>query len=167
MQAFTFRTGIGQPSCDEAPDVLVVQGPDNVQVSITANGVDIQIGSTIFLKSIADDRLQLGVLNGIARTGALTINEGFTVTASLNDNGQAGPFGGLRPLTQNDLDNLDWLEDVPPDILEYSIDVPNFPPPLPIVVNPSNPVPIVNQCSVSTGLLNCSTFRATSPLDGV
>jgi hypothetical protein len=166
MQAFTFRTGIGQPSCDEAPDVLVVQGPDNVQVSITANGVDIDIGSTIYLKSIADDRIQLGTLNGSAQSGDLIINEGFTATASLDENGQAGAFGGLRPMTQSDLNDLGWLETVPDDILEYAIDVPEPPPPPP-TVNPSNPVPIVNQAGSSTGILDCSPFRATSPLDGV
>jgi hypothetical protein len=52
MQSFYLRTGVGTTSCDEAPDLLVVQGPENLKVDLTVNGADIQIGSTIVLFSV-------------------------------------------------------------------------------------------------------------------
>ncbi len=53
MQAFYLRTGIGQTDCAEAPDdLLIVQGPENIEVNITANGADIRIGSTIGLRTV-------------------------------------------------------------------------------------------------------------------
>lgn len=50
MQAFYLRTNITGTDCTEAPDSLVVQGPENLKVSIRANGADIQLGSTIGLR---------------------------------------------------------------------------------------------------------------------
>jgi hypothetical protein len=47
MQAFYFSTGLGQSRCAEAPNLLLVQGPNSVRVNLTVNGVDITIGSTI------------------------------------------------------------------------------------------------------------------------
>jgi hypothetical protein len=57
MQAFYFRTGIGAPQCVEAPDVLVVQGPKEVRVTLNVNGAEVAIGSTVAFKS---DELPLG-----------------------------------------------------------------------------------------------------------
>lgn len=51
MQAFYFSTGLGTPTCQDAPDALVIQGPENVKVNLKANGADIEIGSTIVLKN--------------------------------------------------------------------------------------------------------------------
>jgi hypothetical protein len=50
MQAFYFRTGIGQSACQQAPDLLLVQGPEHFSVDIRANGADIRIGSTAVFK---------------------------------------------------------------------------------------------------------------------
>lgn len=51
MQAFYFTTGLGAPSCQDAPNALVIQGPENVKVNLNINGADIEIGSTVVLKS--------------------------------------------------------------------------------------------------------------------
>lgn len=51
MQAFYFRTGLGAPSCTEAPDALVLQGPETARVSLSANGAEIELGSTAILQS--------------------------------------------------------------------------------------------------------------------
>jgi len=84
MQTFYFTTGVGLSNCREAPDVLYVQGPQNTQVDIRANGVDIRIGSTIALE--ADIRgMRVTSLSGGATItcpgGDRTVNipEGFTV----------------------------------------------------------------------------------------
>ena len=52
MQAFVFRTGIGQPTCAEAPSSIVVQGPNNTQVLMNVNGADLTVGSTVRLTSV-------------------------------------------------------------------------------------------------------------------
>ena len=166
MQAFYFRTGIGQPSCTEAPSALVVQGPENIKVNITANGVGIEIGSTIALRTLDENTIQLITIHGHVKTGNLTIPEGFTATAKLDSDGNAGPFGGLRPLTQDELDELKWLEAIPADVLNYPIELPERPRPLP-TANPSNSSTSGNQQTAPSGALDCSTFRATSPLDGL
>ncbi len=51
-QAFYLRTNIGQTDCVEAPDSLIVQGPQNIHVDISTNGADIRLGSTIVLRVI-------------------------------------------------------------------------------------------------------------------
>ncbi|MDX2161734.1 MAG: hypothetical protein SF162_10445 [bacterium] len=77
MQAFVLRTTVGRIECQEAPNTLVVQGPERLQVQIQANGADIRLGSTILLDVIpvAPDvlaRLQAlyrfsGTLGGLLR----------------------------------------------------------------------------------------------------
>ena len=52
MQAIYLRTGITGTDCSEAPDSLVVQGPQNVMIDIDVNGADIRLGSTIALRVI-------------------------------------------------------------------------------------------------------------------
>ncbi len=52
MQAFYVTTGVGSASCHDAPDVVMVQGPDSMKVNLTINGADVQIGSTIVLRSL-------------------------------------------------------------------------------------------------------------------
>lgn len=64
MQAFYFRTGIGAPQCSEAPDMLVVQGPKQVRVSLTVNGAEVGLGSTIAFQS---GETTLGELRAEAR----------------------------------------------------------------------------------------------------
>lgn len=61
MQAFYFRTGIGRPACEEAPDLLVIQGPQEVRVALNVNGAEVELGSTIALKS---SELTFGTLLG-------------------------------------------------------------------------------------------------------
>ncbi len=52
MQAFYLRTGITGTECTQAPDALVVQGPQNLMIDINANGADIRLGSTIALRLV-------------------------------------------------------------------------------------------------------------------
>jgi hypothetical protein len=51
-QAFYLRTNIGQTECVQAPDSLLVQGPQNIQIDLRANNADIRIGSTVVLRVI-------------------------------------------------------------------------------------------------------------------
>lgn len=52
MQAFFLRTGAGSPVCSDAPDALVIQGPQNLTVDLNINGANLRIGSTVVLRTI-------------------------------------------------------------------------------------------------------------------
>lgn len=68
MQAFYLRTGIGDSACEEAPESgLLVQTPDGVDsVAFTANGVDVEIGSTVFFQAEAEDNMNVSTVEGTA-----------------------------------------------------------------------------------------------------
>ncbi|MGJ3240268.1 MAG: thrombospondin type 3 repeat-containing protein [Anaerolineae bacterium] len=53
MQAFYLRTGIGASACEDVPESgVLIQSPDGVEeVTFNINGVDVQIGSTVFLQT--------------------------------------------------------------------------------------------------------------------
>ncbi len=47
MQAFRFTAGLGVPRCQEAPNSLVVQTPQDVEVAFDVNGLSVTVGSTV------------------------------------------------------------------------------------------------------------------------
>ncbi len=126
MQAFKVSTSFGSPQCDEAPpSVLVVQGPEDVTVSINANGADIRISSTIALYTTEDNRLVLLVISGSASVGGYIIPAGFMMDAQLDENGEVdGPWEFFRPLTEAEIAELLPLEDIPEILLHYKIVIP-------------------------------------------
>lgn len=173
MQAFYFRTGVGSANCTEAPpSLLVVQGPDNVKVDITANGADIRIGSTIALRFLEGNQVQLIVVSGEAEVGDLKIPAGFTLTAPLTSDGKglAGDWTDFRPLTQAELNELKALENLPINLLHYRIVLPTLEEIQRILAvfsqsNPSSQLPGVDPSTA--GQVDCNPFRGTSPLDGL
>jgi hypothetical protein len=68
MQAFYFQTGIGQTNCVEAPqDGILIQTPSGAgMVSLRANDVDIQLGSTAYMQAQPGGSLTISVLEGRA-----------------------------------------------------------------------------------------------------
>lgn len=76
MQAFVFRTGIGDAACDEAPDSgILIQTPKGVgEINLLANSVKIDVGSTIFVQSQPDDYMVVSVLEGRSRVTALGVS---------------------------------------------------------------------------------------------
>ncbi len=59
MQAFLFRTGLGQPSCSQAPNQVLIQGPENTEVTLNVNGADIVVGSTVVMTSVTGAPLEI------------------------------------------------------------------------------------------------------------
>ncbi len=47
MQAFYFTTGLGAPTCNEAPDALIVQSTERAEVTLNINELEIRLGSTV------------------------------------------------------------------------------------------------------------------------
>lgn len=171
MQSFFFTTAVGDPACNAAPpSLLVVQGPDNVKVDITANGADISIGSTIALMILPGNKLQLVVISGEAALDGLTVPAGFKITAPLSEDGKTvvGDWENLQPLTQEDLDLLAPLENLPSNILHYPIVLPTLAQ-IQALINAflgSNTGAGGNTQGAIAGV-DCTRFKPTSPLDGL
>jgi hypothetical protein len=128
MQAFYFRTGVTGIECVESPpSVLVIQGPQNVRVEITANGADIAIGSTIAMTTVGG-KLQLFVLSGSAIVNGVVIPAGFMIEAPLSEDGRslAGPWTGSRPMTADELVQFLPLQNIPENLLHYPIVLPSL-----------------------------------------
>jgi uncharacterized protein YgiM (DUF1202 family) len=72
MQAFYFKTGVGDAPCDEAPDSgILIQTPEGVgQITLTVNEVDIQLGSTVYLQTLEQDEMAVNVVEHQATVSA-------------------------------------------------------------------------------------------------
>lgn len=72
MQAFYFRTGVAAINCAEAPgDGILIQTPKGAgKVSLRANDVDIQLGSTAYLQAQAGATMTVSVVEGEASVTA-------------------------------------------------------------------------------------------------
>jgi hypothetical protein len=72
MQAFYLRTGIGDSSCEEAPESgLLIQTPEGVdEVSFNVNGVDVSVGSTVLFQTEqnSDDEIDM-IMSTVEGTG--------------------------------------------------------------------------------------------------
>ena len=66
MQSFYFRTAFNAVSCDEAPSLLAIQSPEGMEVDLTANGVNIRIGSLITLRVVDETTIEVATLKGNA-----------------------------------------------------------------------------------------------------
>lgn len=79
MQAFTFRSGIGDAACLAMPDSgIMIQTPQGArEILLKVNGVDVRVGSTIYMQAQPDGYLTIYVVEGhITVTG-----EGVTQVA--------------------------------------------------------------------------------------
>jgi hypothetical protein len=144
MQAFYLRTGIGQPACEEAPDdILLVQGPEDIEIELTVNGANVSLGSSGAFRVVEIDGqpfLEVIVFDGEfiieGENGApdTVITPGFRSLMCLGDQnsrGQDGEANDLvvtcapRPPEKIDVAEFtgDWcvLEDVPAGILNYGL----------------------------------------------
>jgi hypothetical protein len=168
MQAFYFKTGIGDPTCNQSPSALVIQGPENVTVDITANGANIRISSTVMLQTTEDNVMEITTLNGEVSADGINIPAGYQVEVPLTDDGHDldGQYRDLHPLTRSELEDIQWLDNIPSDILNYPIDVPQqaFVRPTPV---PQSKPPTTQTAPNSGGPVNCTPFKATSPVDGL
>ncbi|MDX1991461.1 MAG: SH3 domain-containing protein [bacterium] len=129
MQAFYFTGGLGDAGCSEAPDMLAIQGPGNVRVSLNVNGADIEIGSTVILRQTEDDTLEIMVLDGFAVVDGVEIPAGVVGTVETSEDGTivAPPTTEqLRPIQLPDQQFTAILEQLPSDIINYNIIIPTL-----------------------------------------
>jgi uncharacterized protein YgiM (DUF1202 family) len=122
MQAFYFRSGIGDAPCADAPDSgILVQTPDGVgQIEFTVNEVNISLGSTIYLQAQPGGDMTISVVEGQAEVEAVGVTvvapAGTRVRVPLNNNRQAsGPPDGPEPYGN--------LSSLPVTVLERDITI--------------------------------------------
>ena len=146
MQAFYLRTGIGQPECEEVPDnSLLIQGPEDIQIDLTVNGANIELGSSGILRVLNPDspqpELEITVLDGEFVIKAdefnpqdVVIQAGQRSTLCLEDgnnegvNGEADDLivncGATAPETvETEEFQEEWckLESLPGELLNYAL----------------------------------------------
>ena len=78
MEAFLFRSGIGDAPCEAAPDSgILVNTPQGVgEVTFTVNQIQVTLGSTAFMQAEAGEDFTIGIVEGHGTIAA----EGETVT---------------------------------------------------------------------------------------
>ena len=110
--------------------------------------------------------MQVITVHGAAKVNGVIVPIGYTTTVQLSDDGKSiiGQPSEPLPLTQEELDELQWLELIPVDVLDYPIIVPDAPP------KPEITIPVTS--NGGTGgqprpNVDCRPFKATSPLDGL
>lgn len=106
MQAFRLRTGIGDAPCEGAPQSgMVVQTPQGAgSVVFNINGVDVEMGSTVFFQADARQGMTVSTLEGAAYVsddlGSQPILAGTWVRVPLDENYQPSRAPGWpRPYT--------------------------------------------------------------------
>ncbi len=93
MQAFYFQTGVGDKPCAEAPDSgMLIQTPKGARgVTFTANGVEIGLGSSAYLR-FGEGELKMSVVEGAGYVTAMGVTqpvpEGTFVTVPMSEDGR-------------------------------------------------------------------------------
>lgn len=170
MQDFFLHTASGLADCEGAvPALLVLQAPDLISVTVTANGQEITFTSTIVLWITEANELRVLVLSGGAQVGNLNIPAGFTVKAPLSADGRsiAGAWENLRSMLAGERTALAALTEIAPELLNTAIQIPSeadIQATLAALAAGS-----VGQATSgpASGQANCSRFAPTSPLGGM
>ncbi len=167
MQTFYLRTATDDSACSAAPpSMLVIQGPPNVPATITVNGADIRISSTIVLRVLPENIMQLIAISGGAHSGGVSVPPGFTMTVQLDAEGTglAGLWTGLRPITPEERAALTPLEALPTNLLAYAIKIPTAAEVAAIQASLSGGA---TASGAAAGKVDCRRLRLTHPLDAV
>jgi hypothetical protein len=108
MQAFYFRTGVGDAACAEAPESgMMVQTPEGVgEVQLLVNGVRFELASTAYLQATPGGVMTIALLEGTGRAEsdgvARIIPGGSYVTVPIDMNMEAsGPPSEPEPYGAN------------------------------------------------------------------
>lgn len=125
MQAFYFTAGVGRPNCESVPqDGLLVQTPAGVaNIRLTINGVDVDMGSTVYFTFQEGNRMSVMPIEGSTRMNSgqhvRTIVAGSRSTIQLNDQGIAEG----EPSKPESYSDETYLEYLPISVLEREIEI--------------------------------------------
>lgn len=175
MQAFYLRTGIGTSSCEEAPDdILLIQGPNNIEIELTINGANVEIGSTVGFRIVrinGEPFLEMMVFSGQGRINGLRVPVGYRTLLCLGEEESRGTDDEANdwvvncdPSIPEQIEDFgaEWcfLEQLPISILNYQID---------ILCPGETPPPTVSTgggtaSTSQIGDVDCSSFALIAPL---
>lgn len=130
MQAFYFTTNPFKPGCKQAPpDSLVIQSPQGYRVKLTANGMELDVGSSVVLSAQRGKRMTMTTLQGKVyatyKGKRQIIPQGFESSVAL------GGDDGLTPKDAPDtaylLDTSEWeaLDAATDGLTETDITIPD------------------------------------------
>lgn len=132
MQAFYLKTGLKDSQCVEAPESgMLVQTPEGVgAVQFRVNGVDIQMGSTVFFQADVQEGMTVSTLEGAAymevQGSQQVIVPGTWARIPLRALPDAPDFfapDGLPELPESYGERIAFLEALPFDLLERRIEL--------------------------------------------
>jgi hypothetical protein len=130
MQAFYFTTNPFKPGCKQAPaDSLVIQSPKGYRVKLSANGMDLDVGSSIVLSAQRGKRMTMTTLQGKVyatyKGKKQVIPQGFEASVALS--GDDGLTPADVPDTAYLLDDNEWeaLNTATDGLTETDITVPD------------------------------------------
>jgi hypothetical protein len=121
MEAFYFSSGVGTAGCNEAQSGIIINTPEGVgTVSLIANDVTIELGSTAVLTAIPDDVMTIALTEGNATVTAEGVSQefegDFQVTIPINEDLEAvGAPSEPEPIPEETTETL-------PDIFEFVAD---------------------------------------------
>jgi hypothetical protein len=116
MQAFYFRSGMGDSQCTEVPESgILIQSPgEGGPVELTINDVSVELGSTAFLQSNAENGMTLFLLEGQARVTAFEVEQvvpaGTKLTIPVDeDMHAAGPPSAMEVFAADEVSHLSGI----------------------------------------------------------
>lgn len=103
MKTVSFRTNIGPQACNEVPQSgLVVQVPRGQRIKFTANGAEIDLGSTALFRADPNNEMVISVLQGKAQVAVGGVShdvpEGFQSKVPLRASVASGPPSEPQPI---------------------------------------------------------------------
>ena len=124
MQAFVFRSGVGELACDEAPqDGILIQTPTGAgTITLDINNVRIELGSTAFLNAAPEESMNITMLAGeaivIAEDVRISLPAGLRAEIPLNADGLASGAPEIVPYEADEvalvpISNLDEVIEFP------------------------------------------------------
>jgi hypothetical protein len=97
VSAFYFTSGLGEPSCKAAPaDGITIRSPKGMRAQFTANGVNIDIGSTVILRAGANKEMSVHLVEGSARI--TSDNKTVALRPGQTSRIPLGGIDGLQPI---------------------------------------------------------------------
>ncbi len=118
MEAFYFSSGVGTAGCKESGSGILINTPEGAgTITLIANNVTIDLGSTAVLTAQADDFMTIALTEGNATVTAdgesQEFEGGFQVSVPVNEDLEAiGAPSEPEPIPEETLETL-------PDIMEF------------------------------------------------
>jgi hypothetical protein len=117
MEAFYFSSGVGTAGCNEAQSGIIISTPEGAGVvSLVANDVTIELGSTAILTAIPDDVMTIALTEGNATVTADGVSQefegDFQVTVPINEDLEAvGAPSEPEPIPEETTEALSDITD--------------------------------------------------------